>query len=166
MPRRSRGIKRAMRYQVKILNRNRVWAVFVAFGLTVASCAPTFNTHGYLPPQEDVDTLIIGVDDKASVEELIGQPLSTGLVEDSGWYYISTRVRNFTYNEPEITERNVLAISFNPDDTISNIERLTLANGEVIALNRRVTKIPVKGVSFWRQIVSSLGNIRAEDFTE
>jgi len=133
------------------------------FGLALGACSPTFDTHGYLPEEDVLDQISIGQDDKLRVAELIGRPTSTGVLNDDGWYYIQTRVRNFTYNQPEVVARDVLAISFDSRDRVSNIERLTLADGQVVVLNRRVTELPIEGPTFWQQIISSVGNIRAED---
>ncbi|MEM0976923.1 MAG: outer membrane protein assembly factor BamE [Pseudomonadota bacterium] len=136
-----------------------------AFALVfVAACSATFNNHGYIPAEEILEQIEVGVDDKLTVEELIGRPASTGVINDDGWYYIRTTIRNYTIYEPEVVERDILAISFDRNERVSNVETLTLADGNVVALNRRVTELPLRGPSFWQQLVSSLGNIDASEF--
>ena len=132
----------------------------------LSACSPTFNTHGYLPPEDLVGQLSVGSDDKVRVAELIGRPSSTGVLNDTGWYYIQTEIRNFTYQQPEVVGRSILAISFDRNDRIANIETLTLADGRVVNLNRRVTELPVRGPTFWQQIVASIGNVQASDLIE
>ncbi|MEM9716155.1 MAG: outer membrane protein assembly factor BamE [Pseudomonadota bacterium] len=144
---------------------NRIFAGILV--LTVfAGCSPTFDVHGYIPTASSLVELEVGRDDKLRVAELVGRPTSTGVVNDDGWYYIQTRIRNFTYNEPEVIERQLLAITFDGNDRIQNIETLTLADGKVINLNRRVTDLPIKGPTFWQQILASIGNFQASDFVE
>lgn len=146
----------------------RLWllraASIVALALVV-SCAPTFSNHGYVPSESELEQVAVGVDNRASVEQAIGRPTSTGVLKDSGWYYMSSRVRNFAYREPKIVDRQVVAISFDKRGVVSNVERFTLEDGRVIALNRRITKTGIKGVSFIRQLLSNIGRVSlADDF--
>ncbi|MEO1563696.1 MAG: outer membrane protein assembly factor BamE [Pseudomonadota bacterium] len=140
--------------------------VAVFFASVLLACSPTFDNHGYVPEPDVIEQLQVGTDDKLTVEERIGRPSSTGVLDEQGWYYIQTRIRNFAYQQPEVIEREILAISFDSSDRISNIETLTLTDGQVIAFNRRVTELPVRGPNFWQQIVASVGNIRAEDLEQ
>ncbi|MEO0342267.1 MAG: outer membrane protein assembly factor BamE [Pseudomonadota bacterium] len=139
---------------------------FVLCAFVLAGCSPTFDNHGYIPAVEDVAALRVGVDDKTTVAEAIGRPTSTGVLNEDGWYYIRTTVRNFTYNEPEVVERELLAISFDRNDRVRNIETLTLADGRIVDLNRRVTELPVRGPTFWQQLIGSLGNITADQLIQ
>lgn len=131
--------------------------------LFLAACSPTFDNHGYIPSPDVLDQIEIGKDDKLRVAELIGRPSSTGVLNDDGWFYIQTRIRNFAYNQPEVVERNILAVTFDRNERVQNVETLTLADGQVVNLNRRVTELPVRGPNFWQQLLSSIGNFSADD---
>ncbi|MCA8867524.1 MAG: outer membrane protein assembly factor BamE [Rhodobacteraceae bacterium] len=148
------------------MKRLRLWLLRAASIATLAfvvSCAPTFSNHGYVPSESELEQVNVGVDSQASVEQAIGRPTSTGVLKDSGWYYMSSRVRNFAYREPQIIDRQVVAISFDKRGVVSNIERFTLEDGRVIALNRRVTKTGIKGVSLIRQLLSNIGRVSLAD---
>lgn len=144
--------------------RRRVLIVAL-FGLVagVSGCAATFTDHGYVPTKKELAKIVVGVDSRNSVAQEIGQPAGTGVLTDSAWYYVASRVRHFTYNANKIVKRELVAISFNKKGIVSNIERFTLADGRVIALNRRVTSSGVKGESFIRQILGSLGRPNLAD---
>lgn len=131
----------------------------VIFSLILVACSATFDFHGYTPSDEELEQIIVGVDDKSSVEAVIGVPQSRSMLRDNGWYYISSKVRNFAYQEPQIIERQLVAISFDNSDIVTNIERFALEDGRVITLNRRVTELPVKGPGFIRQLLGNLGNL-------
>ncbi|MBC7156656.1 MAG: outer membrane protein assembly factor BamE, partial [Rhodobacteraceae bacterium] len=45
------------------------------------------------------------------------------------------------------------------------VERFGLRDGEVVALSRRVTETNVRGVTFIRQLIGNIGNLRADQFT-
>jgi len=125
----------------------------------LVGCAATFSNHGYAPTDSELKSIVVGVDDRAAVEKTIGRPASTGMLKDSGWYYVSTKVRHFSYKEANIVDRQLVAISFNKRGIVENVERFTLADGRVVALSRRVTKTGIKGVSFIGQMLGNLGRV-------
>ncbi len=132
--------------------------------LIVGACSATYQDHGYVPTDTDLEEIIVGIDNRDSVAESIGRPTSFGVLEAGNWYYTQSRWRNFAYKAPQIIDRQVLAISFADDGTVENIERFTLEDGRVVPLSRRVTDINIKGITFLRQLLGNLGNFRAGDF--
>jgi hypothetical protein len=58
---------------------------------------------------------------------------------------------------PKVVEREVVAISFNDDDTIANIERFGLEAGKTVPISRRVTDSSVVDNGFLRQIINNIG---------
>ncbi|MEM9474183.1 MAG: outer membrane protein assembly factor BamE [Pseudomonadota bacterium] len=140
----------------------RITALVVALAL-LAACAATFRNHGYMPPEDELANIIVGVDTRDSVEGSIGKPGVGGIAEASGWYYIRSTVRNYTWNAPEEIDREVLAISFASNGTVSNIERFGLEEGRVVRLSRRVTDSNTEGIGFLRQAFGNIGNLNAGD---
>ena len=63
--------------------------------LVLASCSATFRNHGYIPPEEDLQNVIVGVDTRDTVASSVGRPGVEGILDESGWYYIRSRYRNF-----------------------------------------------------------------------
>ena len=125
--------------------------------LTAIGCAATFTNHGYAPSDEELAQLQVGRDTRETVEAAIGRPVSTGVLKDSGWYYTSAKVKHYIYNDDKVIDRQLVAISFGKNGRVSNIERFTLADGKVIALNRRITDTGIKSVGFIRQMLGNLG---------
>ncbi|TCP61995.1 Beta-barrel assembly machine subunit BamE [Rhodovulum bhavnagarense] len=149
--------------------RDARWARWIAVGLlagAMASCSPIYRNHGYAPSDSDLEQILVGVDSRASVAELVGSPQVAGVMRDDAWYYVASRTRTVAYRAPEEIGREVVAISFDEGGTVSNIERFGLEDGRVIALNRRVTDDNIKGVSFIRQLLGSVGQLRAEDLID
>lgn len=147
------------------VSKIRQW---IAIGLVtvLAACSATYQNHGYVPTDDELANLLVGVDTQNTVAEIIGRPSSTGVLENSGWYYISTRVRNFTYHKAEVIDRQMLAISFDGKGVVSNIERFSMKDGRVIALSRRVTSSGIKGPGFFSQLIGNIGNFGVGDFLE
>ena len=129
--------------------------------LTLAACSATYQNHGYVPPDEDLDLITVGVDTRDSVADSVGRPTSFGVLQEGGWYYTQSRWRHFAYKAPQIIDRQLVAITFDKDGVVENVERFTLEDGRVIALSRRVTDSNIKGISFLRQLLGNLGNFNA-----
>ncbi|KZY42777.1 cell envelope protein SmpA [Roseovarius sp. HI0049] len=127
--------------------------------LALGACQSQYQNHGYVPPARDLNKLTVGVDTRATVDEVIGAPSASGLLSDGDYYYVKSRMREYGMRAPEVIERQVVAISFNENDTIRNIESFGLEDGNVVPLTRRVTDSSVMGNGLLRQIFGNFGNI-------
>ncbi|WP_458790348.1 outer membrane protein assembly factor BamE [Yoonia sp. MH D7] len=132
--------------------------------LGAMACSPVVRSHGYLPPPEDLALVAVGVDTRESVRLSIGPPTSGGILDDSGFYYVTSKFRHFGAMAPVEVSREVLAISFDANGVVSNIETFGLQDGNVIVLSRRVTDNKVRDSSFVRQLLGSFGQVNASDF--
>lgn len=144
--------------------RNRIMKMVAALGLSVlTACSATYRNHGYVPPEEDLQQLVVGVDTRSTVDDVVGPPSVGGVLGDGNYYYVRKKVREYGMFRPEIVERQVLAISFDDTDAIANIERFGLEDGNVVPLSRRVTDSSVVDNGFLRQLLSNIGNINPAD---
>lgn len=132
--------------------------------MVVAGCQATYQNHGYVPPEEDLMQLAPGVDTRATVDDLIGAPSASGMLSEGDYYYVRSRVKQYGAFRPEVIERQVLAISFDSQGVVSNIERFDLRDGNIVPLTRRVTDSSVQGKGFLRQMLGNIGNINPADF--
>ncbi|MFV0358832.1 outer membrane protein assembly factor BamE [Tropicimonas sp.] len=121
------------------------------------ACTSLYQDHGYTPSDSQLAEIDVGVDTRNSVAETVGPPTTMGALKDSGYYYVSQRMRTYAYREPEIIERQVVAISFDRNGVVSNIERFGLEKGNVVALSRRVTESNIEGVGFLAQLMGNVG---------
>ena len=141
----------------------RMTLAVLVLGL-VAACSNIERKHGYVPEDVDLNQIVVGVDTKETVADIVGRPTASGVLASGGWYYVSSKFREYGIRERVEVDRQVVAISFTEDGTVENIERFGLQDGKVIAISRRVTDSNIKGVSFLRQLFGSLGNFAADQF--
>src|SRR6056297_635726 len=138
---------------------NRVMKLIAVLGLSVlTACSATYRNHGYAPPEEDLQQLVVGVDTRSTVDDVVGPPSVGGVLGDGNYYYVRKKVREYGMFRPEIVERQVLAISFDDTDAIANIERFGLEDGRIVPLARRVTDSSVVENGFLRQMLGNIGN--------
>jgi outer membrane protein assembly factor BamE (lipoprotein component of BamABCDE complex) len=132
----------------------------------LSACSPQFRNHGYVPNDEDLALITVGVDTRASVEEAVGAPAMSGVITDSATYYVQSRMRQFAWRAPEVVEREVLAISYDSAGVVTNIERFGLEDGQVVPISRRITGTSGTNESIIRRLIGSIGGFRASDFLE
>jgi len=134
-------------------------ACLALFALT--ACTTIYRNHGYTPSDDELTSIVVGVDTRDSVIELVGRPSSGGVLNETGLYYVSSKYRHYAYQEPRAIERELVAITFDAQNVVENIERFGLEDGRVVPLSRRVTKSNIKGISFIGQLLGNFGNIDA-----
>ncbi len=126
--------------------------------LSVVACTAIYRNHGYVPTDAELEEIQVGVDTRDSVAETIGAPGSSGVLRDSGYYYVASRMRHYGAAAPKLVSRELVAISFNQSGVVENIERYGLEDGRVVSLSRRVTNSSVQDNTFLRQLLGNVGN--------
>ncbi len=127
----------------------------------LSSCTAQYRNHGYVPSESELATVVVGQASRETVIELIGAPTVSGVVNDTGFYYVQSRFRDFAYRAPQEIDRQVLVVSFDANGTVSNIERFGLEQGNVVTLSTRVTNDNVRDTTFIRQLLGNVGNFDA-----
>ena len=146
--------------------RNRVIsALALCCLIVVTGCSATYRNHGYAPPEEDLQNLVVGVDTRATVDDVVGPPSLSGVLADGDYYYVRSRVReygmflfcSYSHSTMQIQNRQQRLAALR--DTIANIEEFGLEDGQVVPIARRVTDTSVVSNGFIRQLLSNIGNI-------
>ena len=133
-------------------------AILVAL---VIACSPVYRNHGYIPSDDELALIEVGVDTRETVAVAVGRPSAAGLLNDLGWYYVQSRWKSRGALPPLEEDRQVVAISFTDDGIVENIERFGLDQGQIVPISRRVTETNVKGASLVRQLFGNIGGISA-----
>lgn len=142
-----------------------VRASLLCAGLTLAvGCTTLYRNHGYVPTDEQLSEVLVGVDTRDTVADVVGPPTASGVVNGGDYFYVQSRFRLLGPLEPKEIDREVVAIRFDADGVVSNVERFGLENGRVVPLSRRVTQDNVRDTTFLRQLFGSIGRFSAGDF--
>ena len=124
---------------------------------TLAACGGQYRNHGYMPLAEVVDALIVGVDTRDSIIEVMGVPTTGGVLTEEAMYYVRSRVHHKGYVKPNEIQRDVLVLSFDKNQILRNVERFGIEKGKLIRLEHRVTEAPGGDRSVLQQIIGSIG---------
>lgn len=154
--------------QARAARRGRWRSVTLALCVSVGllACSPVERDHGYAPTDLDLEQVVVGESTRETVAAAVGRPSASGLLNETGWYYVHSRWRHRGARAPQEIERQVVAITFSEDGVVENVERFGLEDGKVVALSRRVTQSNIKGIGLIRQILGSFGRLRASNLVE
>lgn len=148
---------------MRAIGRTRKLGTALLLCAALGACTATYRNHGYVPLEEELSQITVGVDTRDTVAELVGTPSSGGVLNDSGYYYVQSRVKHFAWQKPEVIDRQVVAVSFTQAGIVENIGRYTLEDGNVVPLTPRFTRNG-QDINFIRKLLANIGGISAADF--
>lgn len=143
------------------LNKSRLGVAVLLLAGGLAACSPIVRYHGFVPPQSEIDSLQVGVSTRDEVIARFGQPIADRTLQNNAIYYASSQFETLGPFAPEVVARQVLVLEFDGADRLADVARYTLEDGQVIALDRRVTEDGIADVSFLRQLLDSIGRVDA-----
>lgn len=150
-----------------IRRHGRIAGVVAALALgLLAACTPIVRNHGYVPLEEDLALLTVGVDTRETVASTVGAPGAGGVIDSGGFYYVRSRWETVAWRAPKEVDRQLVAVTFDDDGVVENIERFSLEDGRVITLSRRVTQTSIRNISFIRQLLGNIGRFRADQLVD
>ena len=140
--------------------RLRIAAVATVAGLLMG-CAGVNMHKGAAIDDQLVATLQPGVDNKASVEKLLGRPSFTGQFAENDWYYVSRDTKQVAFRNPTVQRQTALLIRFDQGGNLTSINR---SGKELVAsVDPSNRKTPTLGRqrSFFDEIFGNIGSVGA-----
>jgi outer membrane protein assembly factor BamE (lipoprotein component of BamABCDE complex) len=132
-------------------------AALIALPLGAGACAPIKSTHGFQALDVKPTDLKIGEDTKSTVMERLGSPSVQSTFDPNLWFYISQSINQVAFYRPRVTQRDVVAVTFDADEKVKNIDRLSLKDGKVIAFNGRKTPTRGRELTILEQLLGNVG---------
>ena len=118
------------------------------------SCTTNTKNHGYIPSKSDLDTLVIGKDNKESVSKKIGLPATAGL--EGSFYYVRSTFNAPGFRSAQLIDRTVVLLSFDKRNLLRNIETFSVDKKTVVRLDYRVTETGLENKNILQQIIGSI----------
>jgi outer membrane protein assembly factor BamE (lipoprotein component of BamABCDE complex) len=132
-----------------------VAAISITLGLS--SCAAQVTTHGNTVEADRVGQIAPGVSSQQDVEMLLGSPSTVSVLDGQEWYYIGSRSRSLAFLEPSVLERQVLAITFDPDGIVQSIDAHGAENGRKVQIVKRETRTRGNELTIVQQLLGNIG---------
>jgi outer membrane protein assembly factor BamE (lipoprotein component of BamABCDE complex) len=136
-------------------------SIAVAGALLLAGCASNRVHKGAVIDMQLASSIQPGVDNKASVEKLLGRPTFTGQFTPNEWYYVSRDTNQLAFRNPRPTRQTVLHISFDAKGNVAAINR----TGKELVMNvdpvHRNTPTLGRKKSFFEELFGNIGTVSA-----
>ena len=134
-------------------------SIAVAAATIVTGCASNHVHKGVVIDQQLASSIQPGVDNKASVEKLLGRPTFTGQFTPNEWYYVSRDTNQLAFRNPRPVKQTVLHVSF---DQKGNVTALNHTGKELVMnVNPTHRSTPTLGrkKSFFDELFGNIGQV-------
>lgn len=142
--------------------RMRMLGLAVAALLATAGCSvietPSYN-RGHKVDTDLLKELVPGTSTRADVQALLGSPTKRATFDDSTWIYISSVTRRQIARRPGLDSQDVTVLTFSPQGTLQNIERLNMDDSLPVQVVDRETPSPGNERSFLQQLFGNLARL-------
>lgn len=135
----------------------RASAAALSAALIVAGCEPTYTSHGFAPQMADLEDIAVGQDTRGSVMRKLGRPSTVSSFEADVWYYEASKVETYAFYAPEVVERTVVAVKFDPNGLVTEVNRYGIEDGRIVDLVTRRTPTYGRELTVLQQIFGNLG---------
>jgi outer membrane protein assembly factor BamE (lipoprotein component of BamABCDE complex) len=138
--------------------RIRVSIGFAA-AITLTGCASVSAHKGAVIDPQLASSIQPGVDNKASVEKLLGRPTLSGEFTPNDWYYVARDTRQVAFRNPRVKKQTTLHIRFDQTGNVAAVDR----TGKELVMNVEPSnrKTPTLGRkrSFFEELFGNIGTV-------
>lgn len=89
----------------------------------LSACASIKEHRGFVLDPQLVNSIQVGVDNKASVSKTLGRPSFTGQFSDNDWYYVSEQTRQVAFQTPRIRQSTIVKVAFDPAGNVTAVQK-------------------------------------------
>jgi outer membrane protein assembly factor BamE (lipoprotein component of BamABCDE complex) len=119
------------------------------------ACAPVISQRGYLPNPEAEASIKPGTDTKTTIQERLGYASTTATFGNDSWYYISATEKQVAFFTPTVLKRQILAVYFDKNNTVTSTRRFSLEDGHIISFDKRETPARGRELTFLQQLLNA-----------
>ncbi len=136
----------------------RIGTVLGAAAL-LAGCTSIVGHRGYLADEVLLQSVQPGVDNRLSVERVLGRPSFTSQFGEPTWYYVSSTTGQRPFTVPRITGHTVLAVQFDQAGNVMRVERSGIE--QVARIDPENDETPTLGRerSFLEDLFGNIGQV-------
>ncbi len=140
-------------------------SIRLARGVTVASllvaataaCSPTTATRGHLFEETRLSEIEPGRSTRNDVAAILGSPSTVSAFEPDVWYYIGQVTEQTAFFDPDVVERQVLVVTFNPQGVVEMLDQRDRDDGARVELVDRETPTLGRQMTFIEQMIGNFG---------
>lgn len=129
----------------------------LALSALLAACSPIISQRGYVPNEDLLADIRVGIDNKDSILTTFGSPSTVSTVSGGSWYYISSIHEQAAFFAEEAVDREIVAVYFDDNNNVERLGYYGLEDGKIINFIDRETPTRGKELTFIQQMFGNLG---------
>lgn len=135
----------------------------LATGLVTSGCAQIRTHQGYFGEPILIESVQPGVDNRASVQAMLGRPTFTSQFttasETPTWYYVSRDSRQLAFARPRPTDQTILAVRFAGDGNVAAVDRIGMDQVASISPSSDETPTLGRNRGFFDELFGNIGRV-------
>lgn len=147
-----------------MIRKVRMTAAVLVLAAGVSACNPALRSHGHRYSLDEEPVITPAEDTRQTVLQRFGNPSTTGVFEEDTWYYISSTRETLAYLRPATRDRRVIAVTFNAEGVVAEVEEYGLEDGRVVAYSETETPTRGRELSVIEQILGNVGSLPTDQF--
>lgn len=132
-------------------------AAVLVLAIGLAACSPQVVQHGHTFDPEALARITPGVTSREEVARLMGTPSALATFEDGRWYYVTQRRENRSFFQSNITEQEVITISFDDRGIVSDLNRHGMDQAMAIEPDPDSTRTLGNEMTIMEQLIGNIG---------
>jgi outer membrane protein assembly factor BamE (lipoprotein component of BamABCDE complex) len=129
--------------------------------LLASGCASNRAHKGAVIDPQLAAAIQPGVDNKASVQKVLGTPTLAGEFTPNDWYYVSRDVNQVAFRNPHVVDQTTLIVHFDQKGNVASVQR----TGKELVMNvsptHRSTPTLGRKRSFFEELFGNIGSVGA-----
>ncbi|MGJ8535750.1 MAG: outer membrane protein assembly factor BamE [Parasphingopyxis sp.] len=134
-----------------------------ATGFVTSGCAQIRTHQGYFGEPILIESVQPGVDNRASVQAMLGRPTFTSqfttATETPTWYYVSRDSRQLAFARPRPTGQTILAVRFAGDGNVAAVDRIGMDQVASISPSSDETPTLGRNRGFFDELFGNIGRV-------
>jgi outer membrane protein assembly factor BamE (lipoprotein component of BamABCDE complex) len=130
-----------------------------ALVVSTTACSRIRGHQGYIADNTLIDGIQAGVDNRDSVEKTLGRPTFISQFGSQDWYYVARDTRQLAFATPSPTAQMVLRVRFNPDGSVSAVDKAGMEKVAKVKPNSDKTPTLGRDRSFLEDLFGNIGTV-------
>ena len=129
--------------------------------MAAGACAPLRSHQGYIVDVDLVNSVQPGVDNRASVAQVLGRPTLASQFGSGDWFYVARDSRNLNFQKPKVKDQITLKISFDDAGVVRSVTRSGVEQVARVDMYGKTTPTLGKKRGFFEDLFGNIGTVGA-----
>lgn len=134
------------------------WSGLALAAILLGGCSRMLDHKGYVVDSVLINSVAPGVDNRDSVEKMLGRPsFASEFDKGATWYYYSRETRSFAFGNPKPIQQVLLAVHFAPSGDVTAVQKTGLETIRDVTPYGKET--PTRGIhrGFFAELFGNIG---------